>query len=382
MAEKFPHAVCSLLALLLISCVTTRHDETAPSGTLTHQLKIVHPGDPDAKPMPHELVQVNDVNGEPQAYWMWVDSVICREKFCEVVRVQLHWDALGNYTRYDVAIGSTLTKLDHVPFTDFDHAKLHSILVDKQSSLRVVDKDAMTGKPSKKSAAVDGVVGATILTLKDAVVIGAGYCCYDLWHWANGEVASIVRGLSAEESSAPKLFEYLASGDDDAVSFAMDALSERKIYSKAAIQAVVATLKSGSDTLMDSGMAYLKVACPTAERYCEALKTIFADGSSKQRSLIIEALGAESLQPPAGFLDALSVYLPKLESHHEVHLFLTLMEKRNAGSQVTAKHAAKLLSNEKFFIARRAFWYLEKQTLEGDVKTQVDAFLKKHEDRL
>jgi hypothetical protein len=371
-----------VVCLHLISCVTTRHDEAAPAGTITHQLHIVHPGDPDAKPMPHELVQINDEKGEPQAYWMWVDSVICREEFCEVVRVRLHWDVLGNYTRYDVAIGSTLTKLDHVPFTAEDHTKLHSILLDKESSLRVVDKDAMTGKPSKKSAAIDGVVGATILTLKDAVVIGAGYCCYDLWHWSNGEVATIVRGLSAKESSAPKLFEHLASGSDDAVSFAMDALSERQVYSKDAITAVVATLKSGSDELMDSGMPYLKAACATPEDYCEALFEVFADGSSKQRGLIIEALGDESLTLPVGYLDKLSADLPKFESHHEVHLFLTLMEKRNAGSKTAPVNAAKLLANKKFFIARRAFWYLEKQNLEADVKTQVDAFLKKHEDRL
>ena len=74
--------------------------------------------------------------------------------------------------------------------------------------------------------------------------------------------------------------------------------------------------------------------------------------------------------------------MPKFNSHHELHLLLALITSRGAGSDEINQNAARLLKHKKFFVARRAYWYLKKQTLSPDVKAQVDAFHKKHRLRL
>ncbi len=181
--------------------------------SVEHVLTIVHPGDLAATPTLHTLVQTLDSDGEPVSYAMWVDSVICRDTVCDVVKVRIHWDALGRYQRYEIAPGSQLTKLDHVPFTKADLAKLQRILAASDSPLKEVEKESMTGKETNLPKGVDAVSSPTILTLKTAVIVGAGYTCYDLWHWANGLLTDHIRNLTGTGSSVPKLRTYLARAD-------------------------------------------------------------------------------------------------------------------------------------------------------------------------
>ncbi|MEM7396374.1 MAG: hypothetical protein AAF492_28900, partial [Verrucomicrobiota bacterium] len=202
---------------------------------VSHELTIVHPGDPRSRPMPVQLEQGLDATGDPTGYSMWVDSVICRDEQCEVVQVQLHWDALGRYARYRVEDGRDLTKLDHVPFSKADHAKLHGILNDRESPLKEVTKEGLTGP--RANAGVDGIAGATLLTLKSTVVVGAGYTCYDLWHWANGEVSGIVRKLSGTTFSPAAMKRLLESGETDAIGFALVHMTKRKLFDPAIVSA-------------------------------------------------------------------------------------------------------------------------------------------------
>jgi hypothetical protein len=345
---------------------------------VSHKLRISHPGDPNSQPIPVTLVQSLDTHGEPSAYHMWVDSVICREQNCQVVKVKLHWNALGKYQRYEVAKGSKLTKLDHVPFTDADHAKLQSILSDRNSPLMEVTKEGLTGPKSK---GVDGVSGATVLTLKSNVVVGAGYCCYDLWHWANGEVADIVRAQSGQRFSEAALKKLLNSDKDAAISFALVHLRKRKLFDRETAIAVARSMRRASDKLIDPALTYLKAAAPNDAAYYDDIVIIFSDCSEEKRVHIITSL-SDDKRIPKNVYDRLSSAMPKFNSHHELHLLLALITSRGAGSDEINQNAARLLKHKKFFVARRAYWYLKKQTLSPDVKAQVDAFHKKHRLRL
>ena len=383
------HPITTLVLTLTISgihCIAGPKTVLPPGNKMEHVLTIMHPGDATAKPAPHTLVQTLDKNGDPAAYSMWVDSVICREEVCDVVQVQLHWDVLGRYQRYEVALGSQLTKLDHVPFNKEDLAKLQSILMDRDSPLKEVEKEAMTAKTSSKvtrqSAGVDGVSGATILNLKTAVILGAGYTCYDLWHWSNGLLTDHIRDLTGKDSSKKKLQAYLASDDTDSALFAMEYMKKRRIADQASFDAVIARSRKGHETLIKPTLAYLRETTPSDQVYYDSIVSIFSAADSKQRLLIIEALIADTQKPVAGFYDRLCVYLPELESYYEVHLFLKLMEKRNAASAKVAMKAAGLLKHQKFFVSRRAYWYLEKQKLSADLRKLVDAYHDKNEDRL
>jgi hypothetical protein len=51
-------------------------------------------------------------------------------------------------------------------------------------------------------------------------------------------------------------------------------------------------------------------------------------------------------------------------------------------SQKAIEKALPLLKHEKFFVARRAFWYLDEQELPDPIRKKVDAFYEAHEARL
>ena len=376
MTRTIPFLWVATLATMWTSATTA-----LAAGPVVHELRIVHPGDPERRNLKVILEQHLDVNKEPIAYSTWVDSVICKDKTCEVVKVQLHWDALGRYQRYKVAEGSKLTKLDHVPFTAADHAKLQRILLDKDSPLREVTKEGLIGRP-QAGEGVDAITRPTVLTLKNSVVIGAGYSCYDLWHWANGEVAGILRSLSGQAYSPQALEALLASKDGLAAEFALEHLTGRKLFGPETVGRVVGVLKSASADLVSPSLAYLEAALPGAPSYFAALGEVFDDCGEEKRVLLLRQLTERKGSLPTGVLDRLSSSLPKFGSHHELHMFLNLVSSQEAQSTTISRNVAQLLGHRKFFVARRAYWYLEKQELPEDIQPQVDAFYRKYEDRL
>ena len=372
------HVLQPYLAVFLSILTTVFSHASEP---VIHELRIVHPGDPERRNLRVVLEQHFDESGEPVAYSTWVDSVICKEKTCEVVKVQLRWDALGRYQRYKVAEGSKLTKLDHVPFTEADHAKLQRILLDKGSPLREVTKEGLTGPKPKLEEGIDAVTRPTVLTLKNNVVIGAGYSCYDLWHWANGEVAGIVRSLTGNTLSPAALEAILSSQDKQAVAFALTQLGQRKLFSPQTVERVVTNVPTVYDELVIPALGYLKAALPDEPVYYSTLAGVFEDCSEEKRIIILGLLAKNKEEFPKGALDQLSSALPKFNSHHELHLFLNLVTSRQADSETISRNVASLLSHRKFFVARRAYWYLEKQELPKALQAKVDTFYRKHEDR-
>jgi hypothetical protein len=346
-----------------------------------HELRIVHPGDPERRNLKVVLEQHFDKKGEPTAYSTWVDSVICLEKTCEVVKVQLHWDVLGRYQRYNVATGYKLTKLDHIPFTQEDHAKLQRILLDKGSPLREVTKEGLIGKP-KVEEGIDAVTRPTLLTLKDSVVIGAGYSCYDLWHWANGEVPQILRSLSGQALSLTALEKLLTAKEGTTIAFALDHLTQRKQFGHQTIEKVISSLQNGDTDLVDPALSYLKAAHPEDSDYYKTLTEVLDQSDEEKRVLLLRRLTENDERFPTGALDQLSSVLPKFASHHELHLFLNLVTQNKAESETISRNVAELLFHRKFFVARRAFWYLNDQDLPKDLQSKVDAFKEKHKERL
>jgi hypothetical protein len=374
------HKLCLIvfsLCFFFIFTLSCKRIQQQNKNSTSHTLSIVHPGDPNEKVWDLELIENKDENGNPTEYSLWVDSVICRDKKCAIVKIQLVWDAFGRYQRYTVEKGEELTKLDHIPFTAKDHEKLQNILKDKKSPLSEVTKEGLT---RKKPAGVDGVSGATTLTLSSTVVVGAGYTCYDLWHWANGEVEEIIRDTSGKNFDAKTLTSFLDSKDSEKTNFALNYLKERKIYEQESIDAVVKSMKTADDVLIGPVLKYLK-GSGSLQKYYSSLIQIFTECSSHKRVFIINSLTKEK-NIPQGFYNRLSASLPSCESHHELQLFLTMIEEHQAHSSEIAKNTATLMNHKKFFIARRAYWYLKKQKLSPTLQKEVDLFTKKFEDRL
>ena len=68
---------------------------TSTQTIVSHPIEVQHPGISDNKPQSYTLSQALDQDGHPTGYSMVVDSVVCTDGLCKVVKVTMTWDALG-----------------------------------------------------------------------------------------------------------------------------------------------------------------------------------------------------------------------------------------------------------------------------------------------
>ena len=80
---------------------------------------------------------------------------------------------------------------------------------------------------------------------------------------------------------------------------------------------------------------------------------------------------------PGTLFDKMSEVIAGAKTYYELHLFLRLVEKHEHVSQPILTQTSQLLESTNFFIARRAFWYLEKQTLDSQVEARMQIFREK-----
>ncbi|MGB0259328.1 MAG: hypothetical protein ACPGES_11810 [Coraliomargarita sp.] len=368
-----------------------------PERVVSHRIVVKHPGvDPD-KPRPYSLSQALDARGQPVGYSMTVDSVICTDNLCKVVEVQVFWDALGVYERYALADGSILEKalivdpeaspegealsaepVEEKPvrtedawtaFTEADHAKLDRILRDRSSVLKTQRLDDLTGYRDKSR--VDGMSGATPLTLKESVVEGAALSSYHLWHWANGGVVEAARKLTHQSRSEDLLRRFLVREEPHFVLFALEHLRLDQCFNPSLVPLVHEAMVTGSEEQIDLGLAYLKAALPDQDALNAELALLFQELDGR-----LYLLGVLDTEPKisGSLLAKLSHGLKNVDTYYELHLFLGLVEKQQQVSEVILTSVSRFLENENFFIARRAYRFLEKQPLNEPLSKQLAAF--------
>ncbi len=351
-----------------------------------HTVRLHHPSfGPDAK---RELTLSRrlDRDGLPAEYGMWVQSVFCIEDQCETIDVKMVWDVLGRFSRYELPSGTDLTKSDHVPFTPADHAKLRAILGDRDSILRnhaleTLTRPVKTTKENEDGEPVDAVTHATEETVRNAVVQGATYTTYHLWHWANGEAAGMIRQLTHRDCSKALLLRLLRGDRKHEVLFAIVHLEEHRIFDPDAVEAVTAVMRDGETDRMHAGTAYLRAALPDPSAFYTHLGGLFSDGN-RQAQIHLLTLLAKEKELPETLYEQLGAQIPRFGEYFELHLLLQLLEKREHVSGPILARVAALLEHENFFMARRAYWFLQKQKLAPDLQEKVKAFEEKNADRL
>ncbi len=390
---KNQFVICLLQVAVLLLCVTASAQK-APvraEATLAHQVALRHPGITSTKPKTYTLYQIRNQKGFPTGYTMVVDSVICMEKTCQVINVKMVWDAMGGYLRYELEKGKVLEKgvlLDKskalpdkaafykgVPFTDADYSKLDQILRDGRSILstqKLSDMSVVGG-----NANIDGVTGATPIAMKKAVVEGASLTCFQLWHWANGEIVETAKELTHLSCSKDLLHSFLLSEKPRFVLFALEHLARHKQFSPSFVKAVNKVMRSGDHDRIKPSLAYLKEAVPKA-KYYDNLAVMFNKSSSKSRIHLLRLLELEKELPVAMF-DKMSAAFTGMKTYQELHRLLRLVEKHEHVSQCVLTQVSQLLDNDNFLIARKAFWYLEKKTLAEQIKNRMQVFRDKCE---
>jgi len=171
-----------------------------------------------------------DSAGNPARYHAYVFTPVCEDDLCKPVYVNLYWDLLGNYLRYEVPLNEPLTKLDHVEFTPEEYKRLDEMLQDTESLLKDYEieelvESAATVQPGGN---VDAVTGATAKSLQAVVIPGALYTCYTLWHIVHGRVRDTIASVTDSLSSPVLLSNFLRSGNYHYQHYALDRLMDDK----------------------------------------------------------------------------------------------------------------------------------------------------------
>jgi len=376
--------VVFLIAAYVSASPATNADDSRSVKSISRRVNLAGPGDTGARAC--DVVQVLDSNGDTRGYFMDVDSVVCADGKCEIVTVRIHFDLLGDYERYELPSGGNLTKSGHKPFSAADHAKLHQILSDPYSQLKSVGWDQITTPSSsvKPGDGIDGISGATVLSKRNLVVVGAAYTCYTLWRWSHGEVVDVIRDMTIRTSDERDLLRYLNSGKDKWVIFAADQLRMQGLFDTGSIAAVLHVMRHGDEKLADSALRYLATA--SKETGLDCFFCCCEDESlvakSGKRVQFLEALKESTQDMPSRCLDRITGWLARADNYYEVHLLLTLLERENSLSEEAFRGAMLQLESNNPLVVRRSYRYLKSQTLNDSQQRRLDAFEQQHPDRL
>ena len=169
-----------------------------------------------------------DSSGNPACYHAYIFTPVCEDNLCKPVYIDLYWDLLGNYLRYEVPSDQPLTKLDHVVFTPEEYEKLHDMLQDPESLLKAYQIEELVESTTnaRPGGDVDAVTGATAQSLQAVVIPGALYTCYTLWHIVHGRVRDTIASVTDSLVSPALLSHFLRSGNYHYQHYALDRLMD------------------------------------------------------------------------------------------------------------------------------------------------------------
>ena len=156
---------------------------------------------------------VLDRDSLPDFYFSHIRTPVCNDGLCKAVDIDMKWNLSGEFLDFSLP-SEPLTKFDHEEFTDSDYRKLRSILRDKSSLLgRYRPEDLVDENSQRISETADAITGATLNTVREAVVEGALYTCHSLWNLANGKLTEKMKKFTTEILDEHLLRKLLLSSD-------------------------------------------------------------------------------------------------------------------------------------------------------------------------
>jgi len=196
------------------------------TGALRYELALLDPVYPEHPAQTYTVVLELNAQGFPDQYRLLLQTGVCLDQTCKRLSVTLFWDALGKYLRMEYPENIPLTKNDHEEFSQQDYDQLEAIMHDRGSILGVYPLADFIGHRAVSAVDVDAVSSATLTEVRHAVVPGAAYTSWVLWHRANGEIPEHLRALTLKHSSVDYLLHCLRSSDPRFSQFAVRCFEE------------------------------------------------------------------------------------------------------------------------------------------------------------
>jgi hypothetical protein len=353
---------CLWIAVLLTGMVNSVGKELDPSQRVMESqftVQLINPVHPELGRESFDVIQTKGTNDFPLNYRIQLVTDICLDHRCDILDVTVFWDPLGQFLKIEHPANKPMTKLNHARFSETDYDRLNSILHDSQSMLGTYPVTAFSDNEAHSND-VDGVSGATAISVENYVVNGAAYTSWALWHWVNNE--SVVQQLrEITRKTAPlDFFEYcLMSRDPHKVRYALENMPDVTLLSSNRLEiAVLDALKHADLENSKRALNCLKKIMPDAEaRNLQLAKILRETDLVSQRQILDELSSSPTVTP-----DVLAALCADLNQspYFSVHMILTLFEKNNFSSETVDQAVEKLVSSDNAFIARRAREYLDR----------------------
>lgn len=159
-----------------------------------------------------DILCLKNSDGFPIMYQSVLKTPVCDDTLCQIVELNMYWDLTGKYLGFTTITDKPLTKFDHIKFTRNDYSKLQQLLSDNNSVLQRKKKvDLLDKNLKRESQKYDAVTGATALEIKNAVVEGALYTSFTLWHLAHDEARYAISKYTKEIIDTELLQKMLIS---------------------------------------------------------------------------------------------------------------------------------------------------------------------------
>lgn len=143
----------------------------------------------------NEIYLLNNSKNEPIEYFSPIFTPVCLDGTCYPIKINLFWDLAGQYKKYSLNKGEILTKIEHLPFSDFDYGLLHRVINNPNSALANFTIHELTDTNTPK---VDGITGATRPELQGSFVPDALYTSHALWHLARKSTPKMINYTKKE----------------------------------------------------------------------------------------------------------------------------------------------------------------------------------------
>ena len=353
-----PVAACSRLrwarvvtiTLLVISAIAAIAQEC-------FELKLKDPVQPDQPALTYPVELSLDASGFPRSYRMFLRTGVCLDGSCKMLDAVLKWDALGNYIGFEYENGAPLTKNHHDPFTEADYKKLDSILKDRRSILGTHPLNYFVGKPDPSMAGVDAVTAATPKAARAAIVEGAAYSSWVLWHWVNGEIVDQLRSRTQALAGTDYLLHCLNSSDRRFERFALDQLVETGLNDPRHRAALFQTLENSGRANCELALHLLtESAADLKETHRRLIAMIGQNGGSSR--LILNYFEQLPDPDPAVWVQ-LAEQLNDIPGYRDLDAVMALLKKHASDSATVRNRVSALLESEDRFIAMRAAEFFE-----------------------
>lgn len=283
-----------------------------------------------------------DQAGLPSYFFRNVFTPVCFTDVCKPVYIDIYWDLLGNYVRYEVPPDEPLTKVDHKEFDEDDHKQLHSILSNRASILKDYSiYELVDTKTYNLSDSVDAVTGATPKTIKNEVIGGAVYTCYTLWHIANGPVVDEMRRITESKHDARLIDQFLKSHNHHYQYWAIDKVISTSGKLEVGFLPAMLGIIRGTN-IFTAGYALKRIPSDyfsSTDSLQQWLWSAYQTGSYRLQMEILEKLKR------VRFSDTLAIALSEALAHTNQEQFRVILERLTTQAQLPEEVLLKLIGH-------------------------------------